>query len=140
LLWDVLSRTFNSLLETLKTPSSSKVRHQELTIEARLHVTDPPLADYPREDPIAEQAMQTMEESAKRLYEGPEKRERRPRDYRKYFADVAKVHSEGAFNSIGYRAPFDEKEALGLCLRTHTTAISSWVLHRESISFLSAKA
>jgi phenylalanyl-tRNA synthetase alpha chain len=114
--------------ETLFVPQQHPARDSQDTF----FISDPPIADYPREDPIADRAMNEMEESSRRLYESVEKHERRPRDYKQYFSDVKKVHTEGAFNSIGYRAPFDEKEALGLCLRTHTTAISSWVLHRLS--------
>lgn len=40
------------------------------------------------------------------------------------------MHEQGAFGSIGYRYPWTEKECLRLCLRTHTTALTTWVLHR----------
>jgi len=40
------------------------------------------------------------------------------------------VHQEGGFGSIGYRYPWSEDECLRLCLRTHTTALTTWVLHR----------
>ncbi|KAH3682561.1 hypothetical protein WICPIJ_006473 [Wickerhamomyces pijperi] len=45
-----------------------------------------------------------------------------------YFANIKKVHEEGAYGSIGYRYPWKEDETLRLVLRTHTTAISSQVL------------
>lgn len=40
------------------------------------------------------------------------------------------MHQEGGFGSIGYRYPWSEDECLRLCLRTHTTALTTWVLHR----------
>lgn len=53
-----------------------------------------------------------------------------PLDYAKYYANVKKVHQDGAFGSIGYRYPFADAETRRLVLRTHTTAVSTYVLHR----------
>lgn len=53
-----------------------------------------------------------------------------PRDYDTYFKDTAKVHESGAFGSIGYRYPWSKDECLRLMLRTHTTALTTWILHR----------
>jgi phenylalanyl-tRNA synthetase alpha chain len=114
--------------ETLFVPQQHPARDSQDTF----FIKDPPLADFPREDPVAEAAMQAMEASSRKLYESQEKRQKKPRDYKQYYDDVKKVHTNGAFDSIGYRAPFDDTEARVLCLRTHTTAISSWVLHRLS--------
>ncbi|KIW09538.1 phenylalanine-tRNA ligase, alpha subunit [Verruconis gallopava] len=114
--------------ETLFVPQQHPARDSQDTF----FIKDPPKADPPREDPQAEAAMEAMEASSRRLYESAEKREKKPRNYQQYFSDVEKVHTDGAFGSVGYRAPFDRDEALGLVLRTHTTAISSWVLHRLS--------
>ncbi|KAJ1963044.1 Phenylalanyl-tRNA synthetase, beta subunit, cytoplasmic [Dimargaris xerosporica] len=44
-------------------------------------------------------------------------------------AKVKKVHSEGGYGSLGYRYPWNEAEAAKLILRTHTTAVSSYMLH-----------
>ncbi|KAJ1652665.1 Phenylalanyl-tRNA synthetase, beta subunit, cytoplasmic [Dispira simplex] len=41
---------------------------------------------------------------------------------------VAKVHSQGGYGSIGYRYNWDIAEAEKLVLRTHTTAVSSYML------------
>ena len=54
----------------------------------------------------------------------------KPRDYDAYFEKIKRVHQDGAFGSQGYRYPFSEDECSRLVLRTHTTAITSWVLHR----------
>jgi len=53
-----------------------------------------------------------------------------PRDYETYWNNIKAVHEDGAFGSIGYRYPWSEEECLRLCLRTHTTALTTWVLHR----------
>lgn len=53
-----------------------------------------------------------------------------PRDYETYWNNIRQVHESGGFGSIGYRYPWSPEECLRLCLRTHTTAITTWVLHR----------
>lgn len=40
------------------------------------------------------------------------------------------MHESGKYGSIGYRYPFKDSESLRLVLRTHTTAISTYMLHR----------
>lgn len=76
--------------------------------------------------------MAAMEGEARKLYETPEQRETNPRDYQQYFNDIRAVHENGKFGSVGYRYPWDPEEARRLVLRTHTTAISAWCLHRLS--------
>ena len=49
------------------------------------------------------------------------------------------MHQEGTFGSIGYRYPWSEDECLKLSLRTHTTALTTWVLHRLAQKPRSAK-
>lgn len=51
-------------------------------------------------------------------------------DYQKYYDNVKAVHQDGAFGSIGYRYPYNDAETKRLVLRTHTTAISAYCLHR----------
>lgn len=51
-------------------------------------------------------------------------------DYAKYYANVRAVHQDGAFGSIGYRYPYNDAEPRRLVLRTHTTAVSTYCLHR----------
>ncbi|KAJ1927446.1 Phenylalanyl-tRNA synthetase, beta subunit, cytoplasmic [Tieghemiomyces parasiticus] len=41
---------------------------------------------------------------------------------------VCEVHSKGGYGSIGYRYPWSPAEAEKLLLRTHTTAVSSYML------------
>ncbi|KAK9475294.1 tRNA synthetases class II core domain (F)-domain-containing protein [Dipodascopsis tothii] len=49
---------------------------------------------------------------------------------KEYWAKVKQVHQDGAFGSIGYRYPWSADESLRLVLRTHTTAVSTKVLHQ----------
>ncbi|TVY17949.1 Phenylalanine--tRNA ligase alpha subunit [Lachnellula arida] len=51
-------------------------------------------------------------------------------DYESYWKNVQEVHQEGKYGSIGYRYPWAEDESLRLVLRTHTTAISTAMLHK----------
>lgn len=51
-------------------------------------------------------------------------------DYKTYWENVRVVHENGKFGSIGYRYPWSEEESLRLVLRTHTTAISTAMLHK----------
>ncbi|KAK4456478.1 tRNA synthetases class II core domain (F)-domain-containing protein [Cladorrhinum samala] len=51
-------------------------------------------------------------------------------DYDEYFENVKQVHQDGKFGSIGYRYPWSEDESLRLVLRTHTTSISTAMLHK----------
>ncbi|GAP87526.1 putative phenylalanyl-tRNA synthetase alpha chain [Rosellinia necatrix] len=50
--------------------------------------------------------------------------------YQQYFDNIKEVHQDGKFGSTGYRYPWSEDECLKLVLRTHTTAISTAMLHK----------
>ena len=52
------------------------------------------------------------------------------RDYKEYWDNVKEVHEKGKYDSIGYRYPWREEESLRLVLRTHTTATSTYMLHK----------
>ncbi|KAI0974635.1 phenylalanyl-tRNA synthetase alpha chain [Xylaria arbuscula] len=52
------------------------------------------------------------------------------RDYNTYWENVRAVHENGKFGSIGYRYNWQEEESLRLVLRTHTTAVSTAMLHK----------
>jgi phenylalanyl-tRNA synthetase alpha chain len=93
-------------------------------------ISDPPKADKPRADPDTEAQLDAMESGSRRLFGTGEKRELKLRNYEKYWEDVQKVHEGDAFGSIGYRYNWSADESLRLVLRTHTTAVSTWVLHR----------
>ncbi|KAF2792836.1 hypothetical protein K505DRAFT_325892 [Melanomma pulvis-pyrius CBS 109.77] len=105
-------------------------QHPARDMQDTFFISDPPKADKPRADPETEAQLNAMEAGSKRLFASSETIETKPRDYEKYWKDVQAVHQEGAFGSIGYRYPWSEDECLRLVLRTHTTAVSTWVLHR----------
>lgn len=66
-------------------------------------VSHPAKADKPRLDPANEAVMDSMETGSRRLFatKASEAKEKKPRDFEKYWQDVKKVHQEGAFGSIG---------------------------------------
>ncbi|KAJ9658299.1 Phenylalanyl-tRNA synthetase, beta subunit, cytoplasmic [Coniosporium apollinis] len=105
-------------------------QHPARDLQDTFYVSDPPAADKPREDPIAEAAMDDMEAGSRRLFSTGTQKQTKPRDYEQYWNDIKTVHQDGAFGSIGYRYPWSEEECLRLVLRTHTTAVSTWALHR----------
>jgi len=105
-------------------------QHPARDLQDTFFVSDPPLGDFPRDDPVADAAMVKMEGEARKLYATPERSETKPRDYEEYWNNVRESHQAGKYGSIGYRYPWDPMEARRLVLRTHTTAISAWCLHR----------
>ncbi|PVH93464.1 hypothetical protein DM02DRAFT_603926 [Periconia macrospinosa] len=107
-------------------------QHPARDVQDTFFISDPPKADKPRPDPVHEATMDAMEAGSRKLFATPEseKRQIKPRDFEKYWQNIQDVHQKGAFGSIGYRYPWSEDECLRLVLRTHTTAVSTWVLHR----------
>ncbi|ERS98608.1 phenylalanyl-tRNA synthetase alpha chain [Sporothrix schenckii 1099-18] len=82
-------------------------QHPARDLQDTFYISDPPRADPPRA---------TDETDTK--------------DYKQYWDNVRQVHETGKYDSIGYRYPWSPEESLKLVLRTHTTAISSAMLHR----------
>ena len=115
-------------------------QHPARDMQDTFFISDPPSADKPRPEPTAEAAMDTMEAPSKRLFapaDAPSStsttsRSEDTRDYNAYWDNIKDVHESGAFGSIGYRYPWSASECLRLVLRTHTTAVSTWALHRLS--------
>ena len=105
--------------DALFIPQQHPARDQQDTF----FVSDPPSADKPREDPQEVQHLPNGSASAP-LPKKPK------RDYEEYFKNVKEVHETGKYGSIGYRYPYREDESLKLVLRTHTTAISTYMLHK----------
>lgn len=105
--------------DALFIPQQHPARDQQDTF----FVSDPPKADKPREDPQEIQHLPNGSASEP-LPKKPD------RDYEEYFRNVKEVHQAGKYGSIGYRYPYNEDESLKLVLRTHTTAISTYMLHK----------
>lgn len=106
-------------------------QHPARDMQDTFFISDPAAADPPRDDPAAEQQMNEMEDGGRHLYATADSEKKiKPRNYEQYWNDIKAVHQDGAFGSVGYRYPWSKDECLKLVLRTHTTAISTWVLHR----------
>ncbi|KAF1981911.1 phenylalanyl-tRNA synthetase-like protein alpha chain [Aulographum hederae CBS 113979] len=105
-------------------------QHPARDMQDTFFISDPPSADRPRDDPAAEAAMDAMDAGQRSLYEVPNPPPSKPRNYEEYWNNIKAVHQDGGFGSVGYRYPWSGDECLRLVLRTHTTAVSTWCLHR----------
>lgn len=99
-------------------------QHPARDVQDTFYVSDPPESGLPGPDPPADQALDEMEKASGR------KAGAKKLDYQQYFEDVKAVHQDGKFGSVGYRYPYNEAETRRLVLRTHTTAVSTYCLHR----------
>lgn len=99
-------------------------QHPARDLQDTFYISDPLKADPPREDPLNDphrpKATQPSSEATKE----------KPLDYKQYWDNVHEVHEKGKFGSIGYRYPWNADESQRLVLRTHTTSISAYVLHK----------
>nr|OQO21564.1 hypothetical protein B0A51_11912 [Rachicladosporium sp. CCFEE 5018] len=103
-------------------------QHPARDLQDTFYVSDPPSSGPPGPDPIADAALDEMEADSATFSTSTSKSSKL--DYAKYASDVRTVHETGAFGSIGYRYPYNEAETTRLVLRTHTTAVSTYCLHR----------
>jgi phenylalanyl-tRNA synthetase alpha chain len=116
-------------------------QHPARDLQDTFYISDPPMADKPREDPGAESPLlpngppfPTVPKSPK----SPKSHKKKPStapapqvsEYERYWNDVRAVHETGKYGSIGYRYPWKAEESLRLVLRTHTTAVSTYMLHK----------
>ncbi|PWY78596.1 phenylalanyl-tRNA synthetase beta chain cytoplasmic [Aspergillus sclerotioniger CBS 115572] len=99
-------------------------QHPARDLQDTFYIADPAKADPPREDPLNDPHRPKTVQAA--LAATKEK----PLDYKQYWEDVRQVHENGKYGSIGYRYPWDADESLRLVLRTHTTSVSTYVLHK----------
>ncbi|KAK4697865.1 phenylalanyl-tRNA synthetase alpha chain, partial [Lecanoromycetidae sp. Uapishka_2] len=106
--------------DALFVPQQHPARDQQDTF----FISDPPSADRPRADPEAPKDLANVSLPGATAEEPPQL------DYEQYWKNVREVHESGKYGSIGYRYPYNEDESLKLVLRTHTTAISTYMLHR----------
>jgi len=107
-------------------------QHPARDLQDTFYVSDPAEAGPPGPDPAADAALDNMEKNASSNASAITERQgtSNPLDYQKYYDNVRAVHQDGAFGSIGYRYPYDDSETRRLVLRTHTTAVSTYCLHR----------
>lgn len=99
-------------------------QHPARDLQDTFYISDPSTADKPRQDPGTPIHLATGTSL------GSAQKETKTQDYQEYWNNVKEVHQSGKYGSIGYRYPWKEDESLRLVLRTHTTAISTYVLHK----------
>jgi phenylalanyl-tRNA synthetase alpha chain len=106
-------------------------QHPARDLQDTFYISDPARADPPRADPEPPGPGEktTPAPSHKRS-----KSKEKTLNYKQYWDDVQAVHQDGKFGSIGYRYPWAEDESLRLVLRTHTTAISTYMLHKLALN------
>jgi phenylalanyl-tRNA synthetase alpha chain len=106
-------------------------QHPARDVQDTFFISDPPKADPPRADPptsIVSSSALPMSTSHKRS-----KSKIKTLDYKKYWENIRAVHQDGKYGSIGYRYPWSADESLKLVLRTHTTAISAYMLQKLAL-------
>lgn len=99
-------------------------QHPARDLQDTFYIADPAVSDPPREDPLDDPHRPKSTQPASKATTDA------PLDYKKYWDNVREVHEHGKFGSIGYRYPWSAEESLRLVLRTHTTSVSSYVLHK----------
>ncbi|KAL4910927.1 hypothetical protein BDW74DRAFT_142098 [Aspergillus multicolor] len=97
-------------------------QHPARDLQDTFYISDPLTADRPREDPENDphRPKQVLKPTG----------EDKKLDYQEYWENVRQVHENGKYGSIGYRYPWSADESLRLVLRTHTTSISTYMLHK----------
>ncbi|KAK3676782.1 Phenylalanyl-tRNA synthetase, beta subunit, cytoplasmic [Recurvomyces mirabilis] len=113
-------------------------QHPARDLQDTFYVSDPAEAGPPGPDPATDIALAQMDDQDEQDESDLPPADATTRakditsklDYQRYFDNVRSVHQDGAFGSIGYRYPYNEAETRRLVLRTHTTAVSAYVLHR----------
>ena len=107
-------------------------QHPARDLQDTFYISDPARADPPRADP---ETLAPGEKSTPPSHKRTKsKSKEKTLDFKQYWDDVRAVHEEGKFGSIGYRYPWAEEESLRLVLRTHTTAISTYMLHKLALN------
>jgi phenylalanyl-tRNA synthetase alpha chain len=99
-------------------------QHPARDLQDTFYISDPATADPPREDPLNDP------HRPKSVQPASAATTEKPLDYKEYWDNVRQVHENGKYGSIGYRYPWNPDEALRLVLRTHTTSVSTYVLHK----------
>lgn len=102
-------------------------QHPARDLQDTFYVADPPRADPPRADPDLENTLQKAKDSST---QSAASKSEHPVDFKQYWDNIRAVHESGKYGSIGYRYPWSPDESLRLVLRTHTTAVSTYMLHK----------
>jgi len=104
-------------------------QHPARDVQDTFYVLDPSESGLPGPDAPADRALDKMEAESQ-LFSAEDAAKQKKLDYKQYYEDIKAVHQDGKFGSAGYRYPYNDAETRRLVLRTHTTAVSTYCLHR----------
>jgi phenylalanyl-tRNA synthetase alpha chain len=107
-------------------------QHPARDLQDTFYISDPAKADPPHPDP--EIPSTSLKQTSSSPSHKRSKSKEKQLNYKQYWDDVQAVHQNGKFGSIGYRYPWSEDESLRLVLRTHTTSISTYMLHKLALN------
>lgn len=102
-------------------------QHPARDLQDTFYISDPAVADKPRADPPNDPHLSHFNKS---VMNATSVNEHSEKDYEEYWENVHQVHESGKYGSIGYRYPWSADESLRLVLRTHTTSVSTYMLHK----------
>ncbi|KAL1991487.1 hypothetical protein VTN49DRAFT_4795 [Thermomyces lanuginosus] len=102
-------------------------QHPARDLQDTFYIADPKTADPPRADPPNDPHLSRL---ASMPSSGGAPTQPKPVDFQEYWDNVRQVHETGKYGSIGYRYPWNPEEAKRLVLRTHTTSVSAYMLHK----------
>ncbi|OAT09217.1 phenylalanyl-tRNA synthetase alpha chain [Blastomyces gilchristii SLH14081] len=102
-------------------------QHPARDLQDTFYISDPVCADKPREDDPSDVHVANAGKTTGRSSDADNSK---ALDYEQYWNNIRAVHQSGKYGSIGYRYPWDPEESLRLVLRTHTTSVSTYMLHK----------
>ncbi|KLJ05706.1 phenylalanyl-tRNA synthetase alpha chain [Blastomyces silverae] len=102
-------------------------QHPARDLQDTFYISDPARADKPREDDPSDVHLANAGKTTDRSSDADKSKSL---DYEQYWNNIRAVHQSGKYGSIGYRYPWDPEESLRLVLRTHTTSVSTYMLHK----------
>lgn len=106
-------------------------QHPARDTQDTFYISDPPAADPPKEDPpILPPSSAPLPSPSHKRTISKSKPQDSDRDYKAYLDNIRTVHESGKYGSIGYRYPWSADESFRLVLRTHTTAVSTYMLYK----------
>ena len=106
-------------------------QHPARDIQDTFFISDPPKADPPGPDPPSHSRTKSIPSTPSHRRK-PSKE--KTLNYKEYWNNVREVHESGKYGSVGYRYPWSPDESLRLVLRTHTTSVSTYMLHKLALN------
>ncbi|KAI5292345.1 Phenylalanyl-tRNA synthetase, beta subunit, cytoplasmic [Ascosphaera acerosa] len=103
-------------------------QHPARDLQDTFYISDPAVADKPRGDDPKDPHLAHFNRSV--LGKEASSKQHDEKNFEDYWNNVHQVHESGKYGSIGYRYPWSADESLRLVLRTHTTSVSTYMLHK----------